>query len=80
MQQEKVPSPKDLDKLNKREEALENLEEDFAHGLSESDEEFEKENEETMKELEKLGVKKGADYEKVREIGRKKNKAEKTIN
>jgi len=78
MRHEKEPSPKDLDKLNKREEALENLEEDFAHGLSESDEEFEKESEETMKELEKLGVKRGADYEKVKEIGRKKNKEQKT--
>jgi len=71
MGQEMGPTPEGLKKFTDREEALNGLEKDFEHGLSESDEEFEQEKEEIIEEL---GAKKGADYDRVKEINKKKKK------
>lgn len=51
MREEMELGPENLRKFNQREEALENLKKDFEHGLSESDEEFEREKEETIEKL-----------------------------
>lgn len=69
MGQEAIPSSEGLRKITEREEALEKLKKDLAHGLSVSDEEFEREKEGTMEEL---GAKKGRDYERVKKIRREK--------
>jgi hypothetical protein len=51
MRQETEPSPEDLKKFNKHEEALEEFGRDLKRGLSESDEEFGQEKEKTIEEL-----------------------------